>query len=207
MNQKVANYLSILIGIAEALILFIFGILIVSLKNSPNNVFNIVVGVVLVIISLITILADIIKNKTVMTENAATTIAMISLAVLAFWDKAIPVERYIAYFVITLGAYLMIEMVLSLIFKRGIVGPIISGAIGFGFAVIGVLFLTNNNVRDVIYVIAGIVLIIVSILIFVKNLLALIIYNKVNKIEKEEKKDNNTIDADVKVVNEDVNNA
>ncbi|MCR5350761.1 MAG: hypothetical protein K6E20_07215 [Acholeplasmatales bacterium] len=207
MNKiKMKNNLSIVIGIIEAIILFVFGILIVSLKNSPNNVFNILVGVVLIIVSLITIVTDIYKNKSLMTENAAVNIAMISIAVLAFWDKSIPVERYIAYFVITFGGYLIVEMLLSLIFKRGVVGPIISGVVGLGFICIGISFLTNDKVRDVIYIIAGIILIIVAILIFMENLLVLVLYNKSTKeVKVVNEKANNSIDAKVEVVNEDVN--
>lgn len=207
MNKKKAvDYISLLVGIVESIVLFIFGILIVSLKNSPNNVFNIVVGIVLIIVSIITLVADIVKEKTVMTENTATSIAMVSIAVLAFYDKAIPVERYIAYFIITFGGYLIIELILSLIFKRNTTKAVIAGVAGLGMIALGISFLTNDKVRDVIYIISGVILIIVSIALFAENLLALLLYKKVNgtsKVVKE--KDKGAIDVEVTVINEDVN--
>jgi len=195
MKNKLLKVTSVLLGIIEGVVLLIFGILIATLNKSPNDTFNVLVGIILIIVCAITLVMDIVKNKTVMTESTAVNIAMISLAVIAFWDKAIPVEHYLAYFVIALGAYMIIEMVLSLIFKRKAIPAIISGLFGIGLVVVGVLFLTNDTTRHVVYIIVGILLIITAILILLKNVLALVLISKKDK-------DQNVIDAKISEVNE-----
>ena len=200
-NKKSLQLATILLGIVEAVILFIFGILICSFKESPNSTFNILVGTTLIIVAIVTFVVDIFKNKSVMNESAATNIGMVAIAIVALKDRDINIERFLAYFVITLGFYLVVEMVLDMIFRKEFAASIASGVIGLCFIGTGILFITNDTAQKVIYVIVGVILIILAILMLIKNILLLVLMNKT-----KDKKNKNVVDANVNVINEDVNN-
>ena len=146
------------LDIIYAVLIFVLGLLLVLLR-SANEILSYVFGSLFILIAVISLILDISTNKRTMTSTAPIAISLFAMGLIAIIYK-LPIEQFIVYCLIVLGAYLLIEMCIDLAMKRDKKLLVLKGLIGAILIALSILYLCFDDFRSILFIIIGVLLMI-----------------------------------------------
>ena len=171
-NAKILVISSQVLKLIEAVLVFVIGLTLIINQNLDHTV-SIILGVVLLLIGFAALVTDVLTTKQALTASGSVNVGTISLGLLCLITD-IPLVEYLSLFLIVLGGYVVIEALLTLIYKRGVIKAIVLLVVGAVFITLGLLFLLNNDVRTVLFIIIGVFLLICGLLLILDAVLSLL---------------------------------
>ena len=197
-NAKLILLTAQVLKIVEAILIFVVGLTLL-INRSFDKTISIILGIVLLLTGFATLISDLITEKSALTASASVNAGTIALGILCF-VSVIPLEAYLALLLIVLGSYIVLEAILTLIFKRGVVKAIIYLVIGGALLVLGILFLTNATAREVLCIIIGVILMLSALLLCLDAFLDLVHGLKaIDEVAKKVEEQQKVVDAEQEV--------
>lgn len=197
-NAKLILLTAQVLKIVEAILIFVVGLTLL-INRSFDKTISIILGIVLLLTGFATLISDLITEKSALTASASVNAGTIALGILCF-VSIIPLESYLALLLIVLGSYIVLEAILTLIFKRGVVKAIIYLVIGGALLVLGILFLTNATAREVLCIIIGVILMLSALLLCLDAFLDLVHGLKaIDEVAKKVEEQQKVVDAEQEV--------
>ena len=197
-NAKLILLTAQVLKIVEAILIFVVGLTLL-INRSFDKTISIILGIVLLLTGFATLISDLITEKSALTASASVNAGTIALGILCF-VSVIPLESYLALLLIVLGSYIVLEAILTLIFKRGVVKAIIYLVIGGALLVLGILFLTNATAREVLCIIIGVILMLSALLLCLDAFLDLVHGLKaIDEVAKKVEEQQKVVDAEQEV--------
>ena len=197
-NLKLILLTAQVLKIVEAILIFVVGLTLL-INRSFDKTISIILGIVLLLTGFATLISDLITEKSALTASASVNAGTIALGILCF-VSVIPLESYLALLLIVLGSYIVLEAILTLIFKRGVVKAIIYLVIGGALLVLGILFLTNETAREVLCIIIGVILMLSALLLCLDAFLDLVHGLKaIDEVAKKVEEQQKVVDAEQEV--------
>ncbi len=197
-NAKLILLTAQVLKIVEAILIFVVGLTLL-INRSFDKTISIILGIVLLLTGFATLISDLITEKSALTASASVNAGTIALGILCF-VSIIPLESYLALLLIVLGSYIVLEAILTLIFKRGVVKAIIYLVIGGALLVLGILFLTNETAREVLCIIIGVILMLSALLLCLDAFLDLVHGLKaIDEVAKNVEEQQKVVDAEQEV--------
>ena len=197
-NAKLILLTAQVLKIVEAILIFVVGLTLL-INRSFDKTISIILGIVLLLTGFATLISDLITEKSALTASASVNAGTIALGILCF-VSIIPLESYLALLLIVLGSYIVLEAILTLIFKRGVVKAIIYLVIGGALLVLGILFLTNETAREVLCIIIGVILMLSALLLCLDAFLDLVHGLKaIDEVAKKVEEQQKVVDAEQEV--------
>ena len=197
-NAKLILLTAQVLKIVEAILIFVVGLTLL-INRSFDKTISIILGIVLLLTGFATLISDLITEKSALTASASVNAGTIALGILCF-VSVIPLESYLALLLIVLGSYIVLEAILTLIFKRGVVKAIIYLVIGGALLVLGILFLTNETAREVLCIIIGVILMLSALLLCLDAFLDLVHGLKaIDEVAKKVEEQQKVVDAEQEV--------
>ena len=197
-NAKLILLTAQVLKIVEAILIFVVGLTLL-INRSFDKTISIILGIVLLLTGFATLISDLITEKSPLTASASVNAGTIALGILCF-VSVIPLESYLALLLIVLGSYIVLEAILTLIFKRGVVKAIIYLVIGGALLVLGILFLTNATAREVLCIIIGVILMLSALLLCLDAFLDLVHGLKaIDEVAKKVEEQQKVVDAEQEV--------
>ncbi len=144
------------LDIIYAVLLFVLGLLLVILR-SADEILSYIFGSLFILIAAISLILDIATRKKTITPTAPIAISLFAMGLIAIIYK-LPIEKFIVYSLIVLGAYLLIEMIIDIVLKRDKKLLIIKGIVGVILITLSILYLSFDDFRDVLFIIIGVLL-------------------------------------------------
>ena len=168
-NDKIVLMTNQVFKLVEAVLVFVIGLTLIISGSIDDTIGNIV-GVVLILICAASLITDIIVSHAALTPAATVNAGLLALGILCLW-MGIPLASFFALYLVVLGAYLVLEGVLTLIFKRGVVRSVAYFLFGAVLLTFGLLYIYNAGFRNVLTIIIGAILLVIGLLLILEAVL------------------------------------
>lgn len=187
-NGKIILIASQVLKLIEAVLIFIIGLTLI-INGSIDDTIGDIVGVVLIFVCVATLITDVITTKSAFTSAASVNAGLLALGIVCIW-VGIPLALFLALYLVVLGGYLVIEAILTFIFKRGVLRGVVYLVVAAILMTFGLLYIYNEGFREVLTIIIGVILLFVGVLLVVEAIIDLIHGLKlVNELENEADKE------------------